>query len=342
VPFYEIPENQPLKYFRGNFHSMCEGNFINSTNIDYKLKCRLQHHNVPYLKLGPFKIEELNQDPFIVSFKDFLYHEEIETLKSLAANNLKLSRVGMRDSAKKDLDLRTSKQAWIKDRYFTPDIPDNIDPRQRKDVHYVNIPHHLLPANHNNIYNVKQLLLKNSSYIGTILNKRVALATQLSVEPPYSSEDFQVANYGVGGQYGIHSDAFDFTDVFASSDTDVIKHYERNTGNRFGTFMTYLSDVQAGGSTVFPVIGVKSEAEKGSAIFWLNLDHTNIQNNPLTYHGGCPVLVGSKWIFNKWIRANDQAMSQKCDLKYNNKPTETKNMFAEFRNTSKSSKSLHQ
>ena len=80
---------------------------------------------------------------------------------------------------------------------------------------------------------MKQFLLKNSSYIGTILNKRIALATQLSVEPPYSSEDFQVANYGVGGQYGIHSDAFDFTDVFASSDTDVIKHYERNTGNDF-------------------------------------------------------------------------------------------------------------
>ena len=110
VPFYqfELPENRKLslKHFQGNFHSMCEGNLINSTIIDYKLNCRLQHHNVPYLKLGPFKMEELNQDPFIVSFKDFLYHEEIETLKSLAANNLKLSRVGLRDNAKKDTDLR--------------------------------------------------------------------------------------------------------------------------------------------------------------------------------------------------------------------------------------------
>ena len=110
VPFYqfELPENRKLslKHFQGNFHSMCEGNLINSTIIDYKLNCRLQHHNVPYLKLGPFKMEELNQDPFIVSFKDFLYHEEIETLKSLAANNLKSSLVGVRDGARKDTDLR--------------------------------------------------------------------------------------------------------------------------------------------------------------------------------------------------------------------------------------------
>ena len=72
---------------------------------------------------------------------------------------------------------------------------------------------------------MKKLLLKNSSYIGTILNKRVALATQLSVEPPYSSEEFQVANYGVGGQYGMHLDSFGFKDVFASK--------ERNAGKSF-------------------------------------------------------------------------------------------------------------
>ena len=127
--------------------------------------------------------------------------------------------------SKSNYIFRTSQQAWIKDRYFTTDIPDNIDLSQRKDVHYVNIPNHLLPPNHNNTYNVKKLLLKNSSYIGTILNKRIALATQLSVEPPYSSEQFQVANYGVGGQYGMHLDSFGFKDVFASK--------ERNAGKSF-------------------------------------------------------------------------------------------------------------
>ena len=81
---------------------------------------------------------------------------------------------------------------------------------------------------------MKKLLLKNSSYIGTILNKRIALATQLSVEPPYSSEQFQAANYGVGGQYGMHLDSFDFKDVFASK--------ERNAGKSFFTqFILFFS-----------------------------------------------------------------------------------------------------
>ena len=50
--------------------------------------------------------------------------------------------------------------------------------------------------------------------------------------------------------------------------------------------MAYLSDVQAGGGTVFPAIGVKSAAKKGSALFWLNLDDGNMNQNLATVHGG--------------------------------------------------------
>ena len=36
--------------------------------------------------------------------------------------------------------------------------------------------------------------------------------------------------------------------------------------------------------------------------------------NRLTAHGGCPVLVGSKWITNKWIGYHDQWEYLKCGL----------------------------
>lgn len=36
--------------------------------------------------------------------------------------------------------------------------------------------------------------------------------------------------------------------------------------------MVYLSDVEAGGRTVFPTIGLSVEPSAGSALFWFNLD----------------------------------------------------------------------
>ena len=43
-------------------------------------------------------------------------------------------------------------------------------------------------------------------------------------------------------------------------------------GPRFCTFMIYLTDVEAGGRTVFPTIGVSVAPKLGDALFWFNLD----------------------------------------------------------------------
>uniref|UniRef100_A0A8C9E4V6 Prolyl 4-hydroxylase subunit alpha-1 n=1 Tax=Phocoena sinus TaxID=42100 RepID=A0A8C9E4V6_PHOSS len=118
------------------------------------------------------------------------------------------------------------------------------------------------------------------------INMRIQDLTGLDVS---TAEELQVANYGVGGQYEPH---FDFA---RKDEPDAFK--ELGTGNRIATWLFYMSDVSAGGATVFPEVGASVWPKKGTAVFWYNLFASG-EGDYSTRHAACPVLVGNKW---DWI-----------------------------------------
>ena len=138
--------------------------------------------------------------------------------------------------------------------------------------------------------------------VANVINK-IGVSTNLDVN---YAESLQVANYGIGGQYEPHYD---------HSTRRNKKEFKRFGGNRIATFMMYLTDVQAGGGTVFTdtAPGAVVKAIKGNAVFWYNLKR-NGKGDKLTQHAGCPVLSGTKWISNLWIHEHGQEFRRPCTL----------------------------
>jgi prolyl 4-hydroxylase len=116
------------------------------------------------------------------------------------------------------------------------------------------------------------------------VNKRITAITGLNVE---TAEELQVVNYGLGGHYEPH---FDFA---RRDEKDAFKSL--GTGNRIATYLIYMTDVEGGGATVFPTLGLTLYPVKGAAAFWYNLleDGTG---DITTRHAACP---GKYFIFKK-------------------------------------------
>ncbi|XP_034746141.1 prolyl 4-hydroxylase subunit alpha-2-like isoform X3 [Etheostoma cragini] len=133
-----------------------------------------------------------------------------------------------------------------------------------------------------------------------MVNRRIEDITGLTVD---TAELLQVANYGVGGQYEPHYD-------FSRRPFD--SNYNGD-GNRLATFLNYMSDVEAGGATVFPDFGAAISPRKGTAVFWYNLFKSG-EGDYRTRHAACPVLVGSKWVSNKWFHERGQEFRRPCGL----------------------------
>ncbi|XP_019504872.1 PREDICTED: prolyl 4-hydroxylase subunit alpha-3 [Hipposideros armiger] len=133
------------------------------------------------------------------------------------------------------------------------------------------------------------------------LDHRIAALTGLDIRPPHA-EYLQVVNYGIGGHYEPHFD-------HATSPSSPL--YRMKSGNRVATFMIYLSSVEAGGATAFIYANFSVPVVKNAALFWWNLRRSG-KGDDDTLHAGCPVLVGDKWVANKWIHEYGQEFRRPC------------------------------
>lgn len=115
--------------------------------------------------------------------------------------------------------------------------------------------------------------------------------------PGTRGEPLQVLHYSKGAEYRPHFDFF-------NPEKPGNQHSLARGGQRVGTLILYLNDVEAGGSTVFPRIALDVLPKKGCGLFF-SYANTAGELDRNTLHGGSPVLAGEKWIATKWFRLGE-------------------------------------
>ncbi|XP_071841891.1 transmembrane prolyl 4-hydroxylase-like [Apostichopus japonicus] len=162
--------------------------------------------------------------------------------------------------------------------------------------------------------------------------QRIRRLTQLPDMMIDSHSFIQVVRYAADGHYNAHHDS---GDDFQYPCCHMVEHKRCNIC-RYATIMVYLNDVEEGGETAFPVANNETYDEevfrdsgkrnlnhycqaanlkllprKGTAVLWYNHFVNETTGwmgavDKLTWHGGCPVVRGNKWIMNRWIAATPE------------------------------------
>jgi len=123
------------------------------------------------------------------------------------------------------------------------------------------------------------------------IEQKLAVLTNLPAE---NGEAMQVLRYDIGQQYEPHYDYFD--PVHPGSAPILARG-----GQRLATVLMYLNDVEAGGETIFPEVGLRVFPKKRRALLFYNVTPEGALE-PLSKHGGEPVQQGLKWVATRWIR----------------------------------------
>ncbi|KNC20777.1 hypothetical protein FF38_00113 [Lucilia cuprina] len=103
--------NNPPKKSELNtlYNQVCRGELSQTDAEMRNLHCRYVTNNIPYYFIGPFKMEELNHEPFVAFYHQAIYDGEIDQIKKAVGNNVVRSLIGSNQLSEK----RTSKQSWL-------------------------------------------------------------------------------------------------------------------------------------------------------------------------------------------------------------------------------------
>lgn len=81
--------------------------------------------------------------------------------------------------------------------------------------------------------------------------------------------------------------------------------------NNVAILIHQMDEVKTGGYTAFPYLKLRIPVVKHGAAFWYNLNRSGVGESR-TCHAGCPVIIGEKWVANKWISFADQMFKRPC------------------------------
>ncbi|MBO9574710.1 MAG: 2OG-Fe(II) oxygenase [Sphingobium sp.] len=107
-------------------------------------------------------------------------------------------------------------------------------------------------------------------------------------------ELLQGQRYEPGQEYKVHCDYF-------PAKVHYWPQMRKSGGQRVWTTMVYLCDVEEGGETHFPRLGLKVPPRRGTLLIWNNMRPDGSPNGE-TIHAALPVVRGRKYVMTKWYR----------------------------------------
>ncbi|WP_339262362.1 2OG-Fe(II) oxygenase [Solibacillus sp. FSL W7-1472] len=126
---------------------------------------------------------------------------------------------------------------------------------------------------------------ENENPLISEIEKRISSLMHLPIE---HAEGLQVLHYEPGQEFKPHFDFFG-------------PNHPSSSNNRISTLVVYLNDVEEGGVTTFPNLGIVNVPKKGTAVYF-EYFYNDQKLNELTLHSGEPVIHGEKWVATQWMR----------------------------------------